>query len=330
MSSPSALYQRLEAEPTSFDAVTALRVAEAEADRRGVPLSIRSSSDGALAGAPITEVSGEVEEIRIEAQILPLTGPLSPLPFAYTEIAARDRRRRAGGFSSFLMLFSGRMTLLFADAAEKYRLPDMLRWVPRDRNALIATFRALIGFGTADLQPRMPLEGDATLRYAGLYAQRTRSALGLRALAEAELRLPVRVKQFHQTWRPLPASEQSRANGLAQLGFDAVAGAFVPDRAGQCRIVVGPVRYPDFLSLEAGQSRVENLRRLVRLYLGPILDFDIQVILDRRDIPETQLGGGGAKVRLGWNAWARSEPAAADSDEAIVPGGIVPDLVGGG
>ncbi|NJM84699.1 MAG: type VI secretion system baseplate subunit TssG [Tabrizicola sp.] len=330
MSTEPKLFRLLQSDPQSFDVLTALRVAEAEAERQGLPLAVESALDGALAGTPISRVVAGPDEIRVEAQILPLTGPLSPLPFAYTEQAARDVRRRAGGLASFLNLFSGRMTRLFADAAEKYRLADMLRWGPGERNMLVAALRGLIGFGTPDLRPRMPVEGDATLRYAGLFAQRTRSALGLQALAETELGLPVRVRQFQRKWRPLPVPEQSRANGSVRLGHDAIAGAFVPDRAGNCRIVVGPVRYGDFLSLEAGQPRIESLRRLARLYLGPIIDFDVQVILDRRDVPQTQLGGDAPAARLGWNAWARSEPAERDSDEAIVAGGHVRDLLAGG
>jgi type VI secretion system protein ImpH len=316
---------RLCADPTAFDPIMALRIAEHAARARGLRLDIRSGSGTGLAPVAIRSVSLTDTAIEVEADIIGLTGPLSPLPLAYTELAARDRRRRAGGLGAFLDLFAHRLTRHFAAATEKYSLGAGLQWARPGRNAILRGLRSLIGFGTPHLEDRMPLEGDTTLRYAGLLAQRTRSAMGLQALAELELGLPVRIRQFTLRWRGLAPEERTRMDGTARLGVDVTAGFFVPDRAGQCRIVIGPVRYADFLSLAKGQPRLERLRRLVRLYLGPVLDFDIQIILDRRDIPQTQLDGEAPSSRLGWNAWARAEPAMSDSDDAVIDGNDLPE-----
>lgn len=318
MSAPP-LFKRLTDDPAAFDPATALRVARAEARRRGVDLNLHTSPDTSLTPVAVSRVhDGDKGAIEVETHLMGLTGPLSPLPPAYTELAARDRRRRAGGLSAFLDLFSDRLTWLFVAAAEKYSLAARLRWEARERNTILTALRALIGFATPRINECAPLPDDGTLRYAGLLAQRTRNAEGLRVLASTELGLPVRVEQFHLVWRNVPESEQTLVNNSARLGLTAMAGSRIPDRAGQCRLVVGPVRYPDFLSLERGQPRLSRLQRLVRLYIGPVIDFDIQIVLDRRDIPETQLGRDGPIARLGWNSWARSEPATRDSDEAII------------
>ncbi len=317
------LVARLCDDPSAFDPVTALRIAQRAAAERGLPLVLRSGTGSALAPAAVAAAAVTESAVEVDAPLISLIGPLSPLPMAYTELAALDRRRRAGGLAAFLDIFSARMTLLFAAAAHKYNLPALLQWAEPARNTLVQAMRALIGFGTPGMAERMPTEGDTTLRYAGLYAQRTRSAMGLQALAQAELALSVRIQQFTLRWRELADSEKTRMDGTARLGVDATAGFFVPDRAGQCRIVIGPVRYADFLSLEKGQPRLERLRRLVRLYLGPVLGFDMQIVLDRRDIPAARLGGGEG-ARLGWNAWARSEPAPQDSGEAVIDGADTP------
>lgn len=316
--SAPTLFERLRRDPGAFDPITALRVAETEAHRRGMPILLKAAPSSALEPLAVSRVDVTEAGIEVETHLMGLAGPLSPLPPAYTELAARDQRRRAGGLSAFLDLFSDRLAWLFVEAAEKYSLAARLRWEGAEGNRILTALRALIGFATPGIETRAPLPGDGTLRYAGLLAQRTRNAEGLRALATAELGLPVRVEQFHLRWRAVPEVEQTRMTGNPRLGADTMAGSHTPDRAGQCRIVIGPVRYGDFMSLEQGQPRLERLQRLVRLYVGPVLDYDIQIVLDRRDVPETRLDAAGPAPRLSWNSWARSEPATRDSDDAVI------------
>ncbi|MFV0334211.1 MAG: type VI secretion system baseplate subunit TssG [Tropicimonas sp.] len=315
---PRALFDRLRQAPGAFEPTTALRIAEAEAKRRNKPLVIRAAPSSALEPKVVSRVTASDAGVEVESHLMGLTGPLSPLPPAYTEIAARDRRRRAGGLSAFFDLFSDRLTWLFVAAAEKYSLAARLRWQPHETNTILVALRALIGLATPEIGRHAPIPGDGTLRYAGLLAQRIRNAEGLRAMIAAELALPVRVEQFRLCWREVPEAEQTRMQGTARLGVDTMAGSRAPDRAGQCRIVIGPVRYGDFLSLEQGQPRMERVLDLVRLYVGPVIGFDIQIVLDRRDIPQTRLDNAGPPARLGWNSWARSEPAIADSGDAVI------------
>ncbi|MEJ6395845.1 type VI secretion system baseplate subunit TssG [Gymnodinialimonas sp. 2305UL16-5] len=316
----SARFDALCAAPHRFEALTALRLAEAEARTRGLSLEVIALPKGTLAPTAIGAITVTDRSIRVESAFAGLVGPLSPLPPAWTEMAAIDRRRRAGGLAAFLDLFSGRLAVLFARAAAKYDLPVLLQWAPRRANRVLGALNALIGLHSPTLDEQMPLPGDATLAHAGLLANRTRSAVALQAMAQAHLGLPVRVDQFHRRWRPVPETEQTRLDGSRALGRDASAGAWIPDRAGQVRLVVGPVRYPDFLSLELGQPRLRDFARLMRFAIGPVLDFDIQIVLDRRDIPITQIGGDGPPARLGWNSWARDQDAERDADEAVIDG----------
>ncbi|WP_372574345.1 type VI secretion system baseplate subunit TssG [Ruegeria jejuensis] len=312
------LFELLKSHPARFDAATALRVAETEARRSGRRVVTRTVPAGAATPQAITAVRESADLIELETPIMGLLGPLSPLPPAYGVLAARDQRRRAGGFLAFIDMFSDRLTWLFAEVTEKYSLPRRLRWSAAGHNKILLALRALIGFATPGLQRETPLPGDETLRYAGLYAQRTRGAVGLRQILSAELGLPVEIEQFHLRWRALPRSEQTRMSGAVVMDRDATAGSRFPDRTGQIRVRIGPVRYGDFVSLEEGQPRLERIRRLTRLYVGPVIDFDFQIVLDRRDIPETQLSREGPGARLDWNCWARSLPAEADSEDAIV------------
>ncbi|MDO5528028.1 MAG: type VI secretion system baseplate subunit TssG [Paracoccus sp. (in: a-proteobacteria)] len=319
-----SLFDQLCAAPGRFDPPTALRIARAEAAARGVALRISGQPQTALAPAPIARVYAAEDAVHVESHLLSYLGPLSPLPPGYVEIAASQRRRRAGGMAAFLDLFTDRLTWLFVGAAEKYDLAALLRWTGARadkghgaaRNPILDALRAMLGLGGAAASTA-PLPGDQTLRFAGLLAQRTRNAEGLRLIAQAELGLPVRVEQFRLVWRDIPQTERAAMGAGLQLGVNSTAGAQLPDRAGQCRLVVGPVRYGDFLSLGPGQRRTQRLIRLAQHYLPMGMGFDIQIVLDRRDVPQTQLGGA-VPPQLGWNAWARVAPAATDSFDAII------------
>ena len=313
-------FERLLAEPGRFDAATAIRVAEARAAASGLPLRIVAPPGNRLAATAVAGAA-EGDEVRLETPVMGLVGALGPLPPAYTEVAARDRRRGAGGLAAFLDVFSGRLAQLYAASAEKHDMARLLRWHPPGRNRIVAALHALIGFGTPGMEALRPLPEDETLRHVAVLAGRIRSAEGLRAILAAELGLTVEVEQFHLRWRRLPTSELTRLGGAQRLGEAAAAGERAPDRGGQVRVRVGPVRYADFLSLGEGQDRLARLRRLARLHLGPVVDFDVQVVLDRRDVPRTRMGGDGPAARLGWNAWARSEPARRDADEAVLGSG---------
>jgi type VI secretion system protein ImpH len=311
-------FERLLAEPGLFDAATAIRVAEARAAVAGLPLRIAAPPSNRLAPTAIAGVAETAEEVRVETPLMGLVGALSPLPPAYTEVAARDRRRGAGGLAAFLDVFSGRLAQLYVAAAERPDMARLLRWHPPGRNRIVAALHALIGFGTPGMERLRPLPGDETLRHVAVLAGRIRSAEGLRAILAAELGLPVEVEQFRLRWRRLPRAELTVLGGTKRVDDAAAAGERAPDRGGQVRVRVGPVRYADFLSLGEGQERLRRLRALARLHLGPVIDFEVQVVLDRRDVPATQLGGDGPAPRLGWNAWARTLPARRDADEVVL------------
>ena len=60
--------------------------------------------------------------------------------------------------------------------------------------------------------------------------------------------------------------------------------------------------------------------QLTRLYLGPELDFDVQLVLRAREVPWCRLAPSGADgPRLGWNTWVRSEDFRHDVEDAVFP-----------
>lgn len=319
----AAIVDLLEQEPGRFEPVTALRIAQAAA---GGDLEIAAHMGVSPAPIAVSGVRRRGGRLGLRSALASLTGPLGSMPSTYNEHILREERKRSRALASFFDLFSARMTELFADACEKYRIARRLRWgADRKSNAFVTSLLALSGFGTRRLREVSGVEEDVLLRFSGFFAARNRNAANLRAMLEEFTGLPVEVELFRSRWLTIPQAERSRMGSPqgVQLGINATAGAAIRDFSGGFRIIIGPLGYQDYLSLTPGGRNITELFALSRLYVGAALDFDIQVVLRKEDIPFCQLGTATGDPqqsgpRLGWNSWARIEPAALDSGDAII------------
>jgi len=78
------------------------------------------------------------------------------------------------------------------------------------------------------------------------------------------------------------------------------------------------VDYATFTGFMPGGEALAALGALARLYVGPGLAFEAEVVLDRREVPGVRLGATGpAAPRLGWNTWAAAAPLERDPRDAV-------------
>ena len=134
---------------------------------------------------------------------------------------------------------------------------------------------------------------------------------------------PVEVEQFAGGWYPLDKPTQSVLEGgeseSEQLGRGAVVGDEVWDQTARVRIRIGPLslaQYQDFLP--AG-SAFEPLKVLTRLFSNEEFDFEIQLVLDRKEVPRFELGAEGETApQLGWVTWVKTPEMKTDASETIL------------
>lgn len=309
----------LSSDPGRFDPATAFRVAQHVTDEERL---IVGSHGGT---SPITAFVGGFRKKGADAELrsalVPIVGPLGSLPPAYNELLQREERNRSRALSSFFNLFTSRFSELFVYATEKYRLARTIRWsTDRRDSAFSKTLLALTGFRTKGTVENAGVKQDVVLRFSGLLANRTRNATALTSMLCEFTGLPVKVEQFRRRWVSIPRNEQSQLGQLGGLllGQNTTAGSSIEDFAGGFRIVIGPVGYADYLALSPGSRRLSEIFALTRLFTGSALEFDVQVILKKEDIPFCQLGSNDSPARLGWNSWARIAPAEKDGADAIV------------
>lgn len=184
---------------------------------------------------------------------------------------------------------------------------------------------------------------DETVRFfAGGFARRHRCASLLVQMIQALVGASVRLLPLVGQWIALPeeyqtclggagerggASGESSAAGPAppRLGQSTVVGSRIREYEGRFRIQLGPLKLEQFLRLLPVGDRFRWLAHLVRLYVGPSLDFEFQPILEGSEVPWCQLGATGPQApRLGWNTWIRCQPFTQPVDDAVF---LVPDEV---
>jgi type VI secretion system protein ImpH len=284
-----------------------------------------------------------------------LTGPKGALPDHYTELLIRLGRERKDAertaLRDWLDLFNHRFLSLFYRAWEKYRFH-----IPYERGDYALTepddfTRALLSFIGMEMPAlrnrlrvscREEIDGEpservlagiddlALLHYGGLLAQQTRCTVSLQAMLEDYFSLPIAIEQFYGGWLSLDAASQSRmgvTGGNNLLGRNIVAGERVWEVQGKFRVRLGPLRYREFVQFLPDRQPVSErkafflLVHLVRLYVGPAIDFDVQLVLKAEDVPPCQLAEkAGLGPRLGWNTWICSQPRKHDAEDAAFAG----------
>jgi type VI secretion system protein ImpH len=261
---------------------------------------------------------------------LGLTGPLGVLPQHYTALLLRRLREKDFALRDWLDLFNHRAVSLFYRAWEKYRLPasyerSRLSSPAGEPDPVTRCLHSLVGLGTAGLRGRLKVADEAVVFYAGHFAHYPRSACALEGLVEEHFGLPVGVLQAHGQWLTLEPGDHSLLPGPEhplgrhnRLGEDLVVGERVWDVQGKFRLRVGPLTYGQFRELLPGSGRLGALCQMTRLYVGPELEFDVQLVLLRAQVPACRVGADGPnRPYLGWNTWVGSNGFARDADDAV-------------
>jgi type VI secretion system protein ImpH len=174
------------------------------------------------------------------------------------------------------------------------------------------------------------VEDTAILHYSGLFARRPRTAAGLAAILADYFQAPVEVRQFRGQWLQLEPSDQSQLGcetGHCALGVDTVIGERIWDVEGRIRIRLGPLDYDQFVEFLPHRAAVIEskafflLSHLTRLFIGPTLDFDVQLLLKAKSVPDCILADdSGPGSRLGWNTWLRAHSRDGCVEDAVFDG----------
>jgi type VI secretion system protein ImpH len=344
---PDSPLERLAREPFRFDFFQAVRLIALAAGRTELPdpapegqtlpgrlpyedhVRFRAHIGHAFPASPVSsfavpppgnEPDGSIPEMIVTFFGLAGTGGI--LPEHYTQLLIDQRDR---GLRDFLDLFNHRLIAQFYRAWEKshfYVGYELARRGHEDRDRFTQMLYALIGMGTARLRGRQAVPDEVLLYYAGHLSHRPRSAVALQQIITDFFRVPAQIQQFRGQWLQLRDADrtrltsESRQDGNNQLGASAIAGARVWGIENKFRVRLGVLSYESFRKFLPGGSGYVSLGQIVRFYVGAALYFDVQLALDRADVPRCQIKRNG-DMQLGWNTWLFSRSVPHDVDDAV-------------
>jgi type VI secretion system protein ImpH len=276
-------------------------------------------------GFPASEIQHlEVSDnapAKMMVNFMGLTGPMGVLPYAYSELMLERARAKDHSLASFFDIFNHRAISLFHRAWQRARFP--VTYSAGNRDLFSQYLLDLLGLGTAGLRDRQEIEDEALMHYISLIAMQSRSAVALEQVLTDYFDVPVDVQQFTGAWYGLDRSTQCEMNEKEsvsiQIGSGAMVGDAVWDRQGRVRIRIGPLsmeRYYDFLPQGSAH---EALRAITRFFSNDCLDFEVQLVLERSQVPTIELDlNASHPARLGWVSWAKTAPLGVDPDDTIL------------
>lgn len=330
MATPEALFDRLAAAPYRFDLFQTLRRIEAAHPHlprlgdapRPVDEPIRFVQEASLTFAPaalagLERPAGQAP--RLVQRIFGLLGPNGPLPTHLTEyVRERHLHHADATLQRFVDMLVHRFGLLFYRAwARAQPVTSLDR---PDDNRTNRHLGAIAGLGEPGTRQRDAVEDAPKLFFAGRLARSVRDADGLRSWLELHFGVPVCIEQFCGHWMTLSRDERSRLtrHGQPGLGSGAVLGAQVWDVQHKFRIVIGPLDWAGYCAFLPDRPALNELRAMVRQYVGFEFSWDLQLILRAGEAPPWTLGSRHAVGRvgcLGRTAWLGRVKAQRDHDD---------------
>lgn len=314
------LLAEIASRPHEFDFFQALRRIDAasvahprlgQSDRPGQD-PVRLGQTPSLAFAP-RSVSGITDTkllrddpsdppARLESFSFGLFGPNGALPLHLTELAfSRLHNYNDATLARFADMFHHRMASLFFRAWAESE-PTVSHDRP-DEDRFGAQIASLAGFGDDGLRDRDAMPDLAKLHFTGRLASHTRNAEGLQAILTAFFDVPAMIEEFIPNWVHLPSEAVCRLGSdiaTGTLGSTLTAGAKIKVCHHCFRVVIGPMRFAAYTRLLPGGVSLAKLLAVTRNYVGDELEFEIDLILMREEVPSIRIGQAG---RLGWTSW---------------------------
>ena len=349
------LINRLYERPYSFHFYQAVRRLECVHPRqpaighsvRPAQDPVRFSQEPSLAFAPATisqlQFGSQGRPPRLFVAFMGLLGPHGPMPLHLTEHA---RQREIAGdhtLARFLDLFNHRMVSLFYRAwacnqqaihYERGALRDAPAAAPpdaaplarrrgpspvrRDGDRFAIYIGSLFGVGMPSVRHRDAAPDVAKLHYSGRLVCHTRHAEGLQAILQDYFRIEARIEEFFGQWIDLPPDCRCRLGETPRtgaVGRTAIVGSRIWDCQQKFRIIFGAMTLADYERMLPGGRSLDRLVAWVRNYIGDELTCDVQLILQKQEVPQIQMGAFG---RLGWTTWLSSKPFDHDADDLVL------------
>ena len=248
-----------------------------------------------------------------------LTGPSGVLPHPYTELLMERLRNKDKALVEFLDQFNHRLLSLFFRAWEKYRFPIGVERGLDDR--FTEFLFDMVGLGTRGLRHRFSFADEGLLSYGGLITNQPHSASAMAGMLSDYFGVRAEIEQFRGQWLKLePESTSTLGRSNHQLGVSTVVGTRVWDTQSKLRVRFGPLSFDKFIAFLPNGSAFKPVTEVTQFFAGMEFDFDIQLVLQRAEIPFCKLSTK-SKPALGWTTWLKTKPFHRDDSQVVLRSG---------
>jgi type VI secretion system protein ImpH len=243
-----------------------------------------------------------------------LFGPNGPLPLHLTDFARhRIRDAKDSTLADFADMFHHRLLCLFYRAWADKEPTVQLDRPKQDR--FTCYVGSLLGIGEASLQNRDDYPDHAKLHFAAYLGCQTQHGEGLEAMIKDFFQVPSSIDEFIGEWLDIPAQSYCYLDGdrsTGQLGVSAIIGI----KSWQCehkfRITLGPLALVDYESFLPSGNKLNQLLALVNNYVGFELNWELNLLLKKEQVPAVRLGYYG---QLGWTSWLQTGSRPFDAND---------------
>ncbi len=238
----------------------------------------------------------------VKTNFLNMAGINGPLPHPYTDLIMQRSRRKDTAFKDFLDIFNHRCIQLMYDLQRKYKV--IFGYRLSHQNVFSQYFRSFCGLGTSYLSDRLKVNDRSLYYYTSIFIHQKRSALGLQILLAHFFNVSVRIHQFMGSWFSLDPDQFTLIGTQGQnhrLGDATILGTKVWLQDKKFRITLGPLALEKFEEFLPPWGGYKKLCDLVRFYCNDDFEFDIELILNKEQIPDYVLGYFSLTF-LGWTS----------------------------
>nr|WP_315189137.1 type VI secretion system baseplate subunit TssG [uncultured Albidiferax sp.] len=277
--------------------------------------------------------NGELLHLRLTPSFMGFLGSNGTLPSHYTErIAAHQFLEKDEGPRAFLDTFSQRALALFYGAWRKYRLELQYDHsaTGTDKDHFLPLLLSLAGLGHKSLHNRLHAQGagdaggpasdgvlDASLgHFAVALRQRPVSAALMQRVLADHFAVPLAIEQFVGCWYDVPPLHQTRLGSTnAVLGKAAMVGKRVWQRDLRVRLRIGPLVRKDFLLFLPGAGAACALKKVLTMFTGVCLEYEVQLILLASEVVGASLHSQRVGGRLGADLFLTTRPEMHDRSD---------------
>ncbi len=287
-----------------FQAYRLLRLVALKEGLNQADIKVRPNVSLEFPGTDLSDISESGRgQFRLTANFLGLYGVTSPLPTFYSEQLLEEHHEGRHSNRDFLDIISQTIYPLFFRAWLKSRAH--LRIVEFNDERLLEILHTFVGINRPQRFRDQP-GFSHLLRFAGLFAQFPRSAMGLRTIVAALYPgTHVEVIQQDEMWQPIPTDQRFSLGAQAcTLGEDSHVGSVVRSRSNNLTLQIHELEQETFLALLPGQEEFDKLAFLIRYYLIDPLQVRLELQLRKGAVQPINLGAPqGNWAALGHDTW---------------------------